>query len=482
MPEIVGSETTDPSSPGPHVERRLAAIFATDVAGYSRLMAGNEPGTLATLKAHRAVIDQAIATHHGRIANTAGDSVLAEFRSPIEAVECAAQIQKELAQRNGALPEQRRMEFRIGINLGDVMVDGEQIYGDGVNIAARLEGLSDAGAICVSGSIVDQVRGKVPYWFEDTGLQRVKNIPERVRTYSMDLTEGRGAQVAARRRRRYIAAAGLAVLVLGGGLAGLLVSGWFSGPTKPTIPTPPRDLQFLRDCDACPEMVIVPPGEFLMGSQRGVPGHQAREGPQRSVSVGQPFAIGRYEVTFAQWDACVEAGGCSHRPNDRDWGRGNRPVIYVSWEDAQEYAAWLSARTRHRYRLPSEAEWEYVARAGASGDYWWGDQLIQGMALCGNCIEKGDVTSPVGSFLPNPFGVYDVHGNVREWTQDCWNGTYAGAPADSIAWVTGECDKRVMRGGAWDRPAEEIRLAFRNGEDRQLRSGKGGFRLVRALD
>jgi formylglycine-generating enzyme required for sulfatase activity len=192
--------------------------------------------------------------------------------------------------------------------------------------------------------------------------------------------------------------------------------------------------------------------------------------------------MGRYEVTFAQWDACVEAGGCSHKPIDRGWGRGNRPVIYVSWADVQEYAAWLSARTGHRYRLPSEAEWEYVARAGAAGDYWWGDKLIKDVAVCSNCVDNGEVTFPVGSFPPNPFGVYDVHGNVREWTQDCWNGTYAGAPADSIAWLTGECDKRVMRGGAWGLRAEEMRLAYREGAQLPLRSGKGGFRLVRELE
>ena len=200
------------------------------------------------------------------------------------------------------------------------------------------------------------------------------------------------------------------------------------------------------------------------------------------MAVTKPFAIGRYEVTFAQWDACVEAGGCAHTPKDRDWGRGNRPVIYVSWDDAQEYAAWLSALTGDRYRLPSEAEWEYMARAGASGEYWWGNKLIPGVAVCRDCIDNGDITAPVGSFPPNPFGVHDVHGNVWEWTQDCWNGTYAGAPVDSTGWVTGECDKRVLRGGSWGRPAEEMRLAFRQGDERGLRSGKRGFRLLRELE
>src|SRR5919106_837113 len=164
MPETAATGTSEEGLSSATPERRLAAILAADVAGYSRVMAAN-----------------AIAARHGRIVGTAGDSVLAEFRSPVEAVECAAAVQKELGRRNAALPERQRMEFRIGINLGDVIVDGDQIYGDGVNVAARLEGLADAGAICVSSSVVEQVHGKVPYWFDDLGPQQVKNIPGRVR-------------------------------------------------------------------------------------------------------------------------------------------------------------------------------------------------------------------------------------------------------------------------------------------------------------
>jgi class 3 adenylate cyclase len=194
-------------------------------------MARNEPDTLAILKDHRVVIDQAISTRHGRIVNTAGDSVLAEFRSPIEAIECAGEIQSELAKRNSALSEHRRMDFRIGINLGDVMIDGGQIYGDGVNIAARLEGLADAGVICISGSVVDQVRGKVPYWFEDMGLQRVKNIPGRIHVYGVDLTEGSEARALARRRRRRMA--------VGGRRPWSLVLGWPYQPYRGCPPEPP---------------------------------------------------------------------------------------------------------------------------------------------------------------------------------------------------------------------------------------------------
>src|SRR5918996_543002 len=481
MPETAATGTSEEGLSSATPERRLAAILAADVAGYSRVMAANEIATLATLKAHRAVIDQAIAARHGRIVGTAGDSVLAEFRSPVEAVECAAAVQKELGRRNAALPERQRMEFRIGINLGDVIVDGDQIYGDGVNVAARLEGLADAGAICVSSSVVEQVHGKVPYWFDDLGPQQVKNIPGRVRVYGVDYTEGSRERAVARRRRRHLTVTGLAVLgvlAIGGG-----TTGWgFVGRLAQTeLPTPPPDLQVFRDCEHCPELVVVPAGEFLRGSPAEAPGHRSSEGPQHRVTIGQPLAAGRYEVTFAQWDRCVEAGACQQQPNDRDWGRGNRPVIYVSWEDAHDYLAWLSVQTGHRYRLPSEAEWEYLARAGAAGNYWWGDRLIEGLAVCGEC-GNGDMTAPVGSFPPNPFGVYDVHGNVWEWMEDCWNGTYAGAPSDGKPWLIGECDKRVVRGGAWGRPAEEMRLAFREGDDRQLRSGKRGFRVVRELD
>ena len=470
---------SDAGSRNQHLERRLEAVFAADVAGYSRLMASNEAGTLATLKAHRKLIDAEIAARHGRIVGTAGDSVLAEFQSPVEAAECAVAIQRELGKRNAALPERRRMEFRIGINLGDIIVDGEQIYGDGVNVAARLEGLADAGGICLSQGIVDHVGGKVPYWFDDMGRQRVKNIPEPVRVYSVDYDEGSwNRKVAHRRRRRFAAVGSAALLLTGGGLvAWLAMHG-----SEAKLPTPPADLEVFRDCENCPELVVVPPGEFLMGSSPGEPKHQPSEGPRQQVTIDKPFAVGRYEVTFAQWDACVEAGACTHAPNDRGWGRGNRPIIYVNWRDANEYTAWLSDLTGQTYRLPSEAEWEYTARAGQTGEYWWGERPIEGLAVCGDCGGDGDVTAPVGSFPPNPFGVYDVHGNVWEWTGDCWNGTYAGAPRDGKTWLTGECSKRVVRGGAWGLPADELRLAHRRSDDIELRSGKRGFRVIRELE
>jgi adenylate cyclase len=165
------------------VERKLTAILCADVYGYSRLMGGDEEATLATLTSHRRIIDSLIERHHGRFVNSAGDSVLAEFASVVEAVNCAVDIQTALKAENAKLPSEHRMEFRIGVNLGDVMVEGDQIYGDGVNVAARLESLADPGGICISGTVHEQVRDKLALGYEDRGEQTVKNITRPVRVW-----------------------------------------------------------------------------------------------------------------------------------------------------------------------------------------------------------------------------------------------------------------------------------------------------------
>src|SRR2546428_2553518 len=175
------------------IERKLATILSADVQGFSRLMGEDEEATLHTLQASREVIDSLIQQHRGRIVGTAGDSILAEFASVVDAVQCAVAIQRELKLRNAELPVHRRMEFRIGINLGDVMVDGEQIYGDGVNIAARLQALAEAGGICISGTIYDQVKNKLALHYEDLGEQEVKNIAEPVRVWRVGMDDAAAA-------------------------------------------------------------------------------------------------------------------------------------------------------------------------------------------------------------------------------------------------------------------------------------------------
>ena len=241
----------------------------------------------------------------------------------------------------------------------------------------------------------------------------------------------------------------------------------------------------IRDCAACPDLVVVPAGSYRMGSPRDEEGRYEDEGPRHEVTIPRPLAVGVYEVTFGEWEACRRDGGCSHRPDDRGWGRVNRPVITVSWEDARQYVRWLSRKTGERYRLLSESEWEYVARAGTTTRFNWGDEVGYSRANCAGCGSRWDSnqTSPLGSFSPNAFGLYDVHGNVWEWVEDCWHGTFRGAPSDGSAWTAqGDCNQRVMRGGSLMSPPRNTRSAIRGKNNSNLRHHQIGFRVVRELD
>jgi formylglycine-generating enzyme required for sulfatase activity len=235
-------------------------------------------------------------------------------------------------------------------------------------------------------------------------------------------------------------------------------------------------------------MIPVPGGCFLMGSPLTEPERDPDEGPQHEVCI-KPFELGKYEVTFADWDACVADGGCVNTPDDEGWGRGKHPIINVSWNDMHEYIRWLNKTTGLGYRLPSEAEWEYAARAGTTTPFSTGPCIHtdQGnfdgtfdYAECGD--HKGTnlgKTVEVGSYPPNPWGFYDIQGNANELTEDCWNDGYDGAPTDGSAWVQGNCSRRVIRGGSWYGYGGYTRSAYR------CRSGAGfahrslGFRLAR---
>ena len=237
-----------------------------------------------------------------------------------------------------------------------------------------------------------------------------------------------------------------------------------------------------RDCAKCPQMVVVPSGSFTMGSLSGEEGRNNDESPQHVVRIDYRFAVGVYEVTFAEWDACVNAGGCrEYIPDDEGWGRGNRPVINVSWEDAQSYVRWLSARTGHKYGLLSESEWEYVARAGTTTVYSWSDNIGRTRANCDGCGSQwdGEKTAPVGSFSANAWGVHDMHGNVWEWIEDCYNDSYMGAPPDGSAWKSGNCSKRVLRGGSWFSDPRDLRSAIRYRSSKITRHIIDGFRVAR---
>ncbi len=248
--------------------------------------------------------------------------------------------------------------------------------------------------------------------------------------------------------------------------------------------TPAGDGPVFRDCEECPEMVVVPAGSFTMGSPESEGWRRVDEGPAHRVEIARPFAVGAYEVTFAEWDACVAGGGCGgYRPHDRGWGRESRPVIHVSWEDAQSYVRWLSRKTGRQYRLPSESEWEYAARAGTDTRYHWGDEVGLNRANCAGCGSRWDDerTAPVGSFEANGFGLHDVHGNVWEWVEDCRNASHAGAPADGSARTAGVCGLRVLRGGSWYFLPRYLRSAFRAWSGRGERGGNVGFRVARTL-
>ena len=236
-----------------------------------------------------------------------------------------------------------------------------------------------------------------------------------------------------------------------------------------------------KDCDACPEMVVIPAGRFRMGDLND--GTADNEKPAHDVRIGYSFAVGKYAVTFSQWDACVSDGGCGgYRPGDWGWGRGRLPVIYVSWDDAKRYVSWLSRKTGQSYRLLSESEWEYVARAGTRTKYSWGDSIGTVNANCDGCGSQWDntKTSPAGSFRPNDFGLYDVHVNVWEWVEDCWHENYSGSPTDGASWTSGgNCSRRVLRGGSWNNKPRNLRAANRNRNNSDNRNNNNGFRVAR---
>ena len=239
-----------------------------------------------------------------------------------------------------------------------------------------------------------------------------------------------------------------------------------------------------RDYPECPELVVVPAGSFMMGSPEGEEDKHDNEGPLHEVRIDYPLAAGVYPVTFDEWDVCVSGGGCGgYRPDDKGWGRGTRPVINVSWKDAQMYVNWLCWKTGKGYRLLSESEWEYVARAGTATRYWWGDGIRRNRANCDGCGSLWDnkKTAPVGSFPANGFGLHDVHGNVREWVEDCWNDRYHGAPVDGSTWMSGECNRRVLRGGSWIGIPWYLRSAYRDGYSTGYRRNNIGFRVARTL-
>jgi formylglycine-generating enzyme required for sulfatase activity/class 3 adenylate cyclase len=506
--------------------RRLAAIVAGDIAGYSRLMQIDEEGTHARVKRiERDLIEPSIAEHHGRLVKTTGDGFIAIFDSPVEAVRSGIVIQQNMVGRNASLPKHHWIEYRIGVNLGDVIIEADDVYGDGVNIASRLEGIAEPGQVYISGGIYEQIKHKLVCGYQSLGDRKVKNITDPVRVYRV-LPDPAAFNRTRRRENILIFLLSFIMLAVASGALwyvlwrphvevrdqasapvstetskrassppptvkqaaplpqpsppAALVPPQAAPQTQPAPPAAPAAKQAASPPTAPatqpasavrePEMNAIRGGNFTMGSNDDL-----TEKPTHQVTI-KPFAISRYPISVREWNECAAAKACAFVAIGKD----DVPVTNVSWSDAKQYVAWLADATRKAYRLPSEAEWEYAARGGTQTKYWWGDQLQSGMANCKNCSDLIAAEQPikVGSFKPNPFGLYDMGGGVDQWAEDCWHKNYHGAPTDGSAWVEGDCVSHVIRSGSWRNDAQYVRPSNRDSYDTNVRYPTHGFRVA----
>ena len=267
-------------------------------------------------------------------------------------------------------------------------------------------------------------------------------------------------------------------------------------PEKKVQPLTPELEQALipkdsfKECDVCPEMAVVPKGSFMMGTPADEPDRFKGEDPIHRVSFAKPFAVGRFTISFDEWDACLADGGCGGiKGDDKGFGRGRMPAQGINFEAAKLYLAWLSKKVGRTYRLPSESEREYFTRAGTTTPFWFGNTISGQNASYKASIPYGngprgvDSKGPavVDSYAPNPFGLYQVHGNVFEWTEDCFNKRYnEDTPIDGSPWLEGDCNKRMLRGGTWDWMANMVRAGYR--ENAIVDGGGYSFRVVRTLN
>jgi formylglycine-generating enzyme required for sulfatase activity len=269
------------------------------------------------------------------------------------------------------------------------------------------------------------------------------------------------------------------------GLGSTLVAVALCGTIAAAEEQSAKPAQSFRDCATdCPEMVIVPTGSFMMGAPATEPGQQRSEQPQHHVAIAKPFAVSKFALTFAEWDACAARGDCNANVDDGGWGRGRQPVVNVSFDQVQRYLAWLAKISGKPYRLLTEAEYEYAARAGTPTAYPWGDEVGENNANCLGCGSPwdGKRTAPVGSFPPNRFGLYDMVGNVWALVEDCYHADYDRAPTDGSAWKGGDCSQHRARGGSFTGIPDDIRSANRGRAANGDRSPVVGVRVARTLE
>ncbi|WP_018318539.1 SUMF1/EgtB/PvdO family nonheme iron enzyme [Bradyrhizobium sp. WSM2793] len=518
MGEIRNFRSGNQDEPPPHgpMPRRLAAIIVGDIASYSRIMQADEEGTHVRVKRiERDIIQPSIVEHHGTLVKTTGDGFIAIFDSPVEAVRCSIVIQQNLIGRNAPLPKHSRLEYRIGVNLGDVIVEPDDVYGDGVNIATRIEGIAEPGHVYISGAIYEQIKHKVVCGYESLGDRKVKNITDPVRVYRVLPDADAVGRTRGRRESMLLFLLIMALLVIAGYVlwyvlvqhrsqvgqqaAAPPIAAPSASPMPQSVPSLPSPaapapqaapaaspLPTTTPSPAAspspspasapsvtavrePEMIPIRGGSFAMGSN-----DDPTERPVHQVTV-KPFSIGKYPVTVQEWNECAAAKACGFTAT----GKEDAPIGNVSWTDAQQYAAWLAQATKKPYRLPSEAEWEYAARGGTQSKYWWGDKLQPGMAGCKDCGDlAAEQPAKVGSFKPNPFGLHDMGGGIDQWVEDCWHRTYQGAPTDGSAWGGGDCSSHVLRSGSWKNDARYVRPSNRDGYDTNVRYPTHGFRVA----
>lgn len=266
---------------------------------------------------------------------------------------------------------------------------------------------------------------------------------------------------------------------------------WGGAPLPAEVEATLKPKDSFKECADCPEMVVVPAGSFMMGTPAAEPDRNKGEDPVHRVTIAKPFAVGRFAISFDEWDACLADGGCKGvKGDDHGFGRGRLPAHGLSFEHAQAYLAWLSKKTGRTYRLPSESEREYFTRAGTTTPFWFGKTVGPQNANYDASIpyadgprgERSKGPKPVDAYAPNPFGLYQVHGNIYEWTQDCFNKRYnEDTPADGSPWLEGDCSKRMVRGGEWGWSPNVMRSGARNESRADSGAGPYGFRVVRTL-
>ena len=510
--KLKSSRGGDP--PRESTPRRLAAIVAGDIAGYSRLMQIDEEGThLRVKRIERDLIEPSIVGHHGRLVKTTGDGFIAIFDSPVEAVRCGIVIQQNMVGRNASMPKHHWIEYRIGVNLGDVIIEADDVFGDGVNIATRLEGIADPGQVYISGGIYEQIKHKLVCGYESLGDRKVKNITDPVRVYRVLPDPAAFNRTRKRRENILIALLSLFLLVIASGVLWYVfwqphgtVGGQASAPVSPETPKvvsppPPTVKQAAPQTQPAPSvapaakqpspqpqfaapaapatpstsavrepvMYMLRGGSFAMGSN-----DDPTEKPPHQVTI-KPFAISQYPVTVREWNECAAAKACSFVAS----GNAEAPVTNVSWSDAKQFVAWLAGATRKAYRLPSEAEWEYAARAGTQTKYSFGDDPKDLGDYAWHTGNAAGNDPPVGAKKPNPWKLYDVHGYLWEWCSDDWHDNYESAPSDGSAWLSGGDPKRaVLRSGSWKDAANKHTSSYRRSADKDLRDDAVGLRCV----